>query len=61
MLEWWNGIHASLKNWWGHTRVGSTPTLGTNNIKGTAYLSAAHHKQAMPFIASQLRLSPATQ
>jgi hypothetical protein len=27
--RWWNGIHASLKNWWGHTREGSTPSLGT--------------------------------
>ena len=29
MPRWWNGIHASLKNWWGQLREGSTPSLGT--------------------------------
>ena len=41
MLEWWNGIHASLKNWWGHTRVGSTPTSSIENILEEVIASSA--------------------
>ena len=29
MLPWWNGIHASLRDWWEKSRVGSSPTGST--------------------------------
>lgn len=29
MLPWWNGIHASLRDWWEKSHVGSNPTGST--------------------------------